>query len=79
MSAYAQVEMKDAPELLHFHLSERKKIIRRFGSDDRKSERARIRDRIDDPGIPLDRNLYFHPLAGVLRERNFDNFLLEEG
>ena len=32
---------------------------------------------MDDPVVPLDRNLYGHPLAGLLWERLFEEFVLE--
>ena len=32
-----------------------------------------------DPVVPLERNLYGHPLAGLLWERQFENVLLEHG
>ena len=32
---------------------------------------------IEDPVVPLERNLYGHPLAGLLWERQFEEVLLE--
>ena len=32
---------------------------------------------MEDPVVPLERNLYGHPLAGLLWERQFENVLLE--
>ena len=34
---------------------------------------------MEDPVVPLERNLYGHPLAGLLRERQFENILLKYG
>ena len=34
---------------------------------------------IDDPVVPLERNLYGHPLAGLLWERQFEKILLQYG
>ena len=34
---------------------------------------------IEDPVVPLERNLYGHPLAGLLWERQFEKILLKHG
>ena len=34
---------------------------------------------MEDPVVPLERNLYGHPLAGLLWERQFEKVLLEHG
>ena len=34
---------------------------------------------LEDPVVPLERNLYGHPLAGLLWERQFENILLKYG
>ena len=34
---------------------------------------------MEDPVVPLERNLYGHPLAGLLWERKFEKFLLKYG
>ena len=34
---------------------------------------------MDDPVVPLERNLYGHPLAGLLWERQFEKILLKHG
>ena len=34
---------------------------------------------MEDPVVPLERNLYGHPLAGQLWERQFEKVLLEHG
>ena len=34
---------------------------------------------MEDPVVPLERNLYGHPIAGLLWERQFENILLKHG
>ena len=34
---------------------------------------------MEDPVVPLERNLYGHPLEGLLWERQFEKVLLEQG
>ena len=34
---------------------------------------------MEDPVVPLERNLYGHPLAGLLSERQFEKILLQHG
>ena len=34
---------------------------------------------MEDPVVPLERNLYGHPLAGLLWERHFEKILLKHG
>ena len=34
---------------------------------------------MEDPVVPLERNLYGHPLAGLLCERQFEEILLQHG
>ena len=34
---------------------------------------------IQDPAVPLERNLYGHPLTGLFRERQFEKILLQHG
>ena len=34
---------------------------------------------IEDPVVPLEQNLYGHPLAGLLWERKFEKVLLKDG
>ena len=34
---------------------------------------------MEDPIVPLERNLYGHPLAGLLWEKQFENILLKHG
>ena len=35
--------------------------------------------RMEDPVVPLERNLYGHPLAGLLWERQFEKILFKYG
>ena len=73
VSAYTQVKMEDAPKLLKNPESEcpdtwirppRHKWPKSWSS-------------IEDPVVPLERNLYGHPLAGLLWERQFEKILLK--
>ena len=58
VSAYTQVKMEDAHKLLKIPKSECPDIwIRQSWSS------------MEDPVVPLERNLYGHPLAGLLWER----------
>ena len=34
---------------------------------------------MEDPVVPLERNLYGYPLAGLLGERQFEKILLKHG
>ena len=34
---------------------------------------------MEDPVVPLEKNLYGHPLAGLLWEKQFENILLKHG
>ena len=75
ISAYTQVKMEDAPSSLKISKSEcpdiwiclpRHKWPKSWSS-------------IEDPVVPLERNLYGHPLAGLLWERQFEKVLVEHG
>ena len=75
VSAFTQVKMEDAPKLLKNPKSEcpdiwiclpRHKWPKSWSS-------------IEDPVVPLERNLYGHPLAGLLWERQFEKILLKHG
>ena len=75
VSAYTQVKMEDAHKLLKIPKSEcpdikillpRHKWPKSWSS-------------MEDPGVPLERNLYGHPLAGLLWERQFEKILLKHG
>ena len=75
VSAYTQVKMEDAPKLLKIQTSEcpdiwiclpRHKWPKSWFS-------------MEDPVVPLERNLYCHLLAGLLWERQFEKILLKYG
>ena len=66
--------MKDAPEL---HLSKEKCLPKWIRIP--KARKQQHWDSTDDPVVPLERNLYDHPLAGLLWERHFEKVLIEEG
>ena len=75
VSAYTKVEMEDAPKLLKIPKSECPDIwIRLHRHKWRKSWSS-----AEDPVVPLERNLYGHPLAGLLWERQFEKILLGYG
>ena len=75
VSACTQVKMEDAPKLLKIPKSEcpdnwirlpRHKWPKSWSS-------------MEDPVVPLERNLHGHPLAGLLWERQFEKILLKYG
>ena len=67
VSAYTQVKVEDAPTLLKIPKSECPDIwIRPPKHKWPKSWSSK-----EDPDVPLERNLYGHPLAGLLWERQF--------
>ena len=73
VSAYAQVKMEDAHKLLKIPKSEcPDKWIRLPRHKWPKSWSS-----MEDPVVPLERNLYGHPSAGLLWERQFDKILLQ--
>ena len=65
VSAYTQVKMKDAPKLLKNPKSECPDIWNRLP----RHKMAKIMSSMEDPVVPLERNLYGHPLAGLLWEK----------
>ena len=75
VSAYTQVKMEDAPKLLKFHKSECPDIW--IGLPRHKWPKSW--SSMEDPVVPLERNLYGHPLAGLLWERQFEEILLKYG
>ena len=75
VSSYTQVKMEGAPKLLKIPKSECPDIwIRLPRHTWRKSWSS-----MEDPVVPLERNLYGHPLAGLLWERQFEKILLKYG
>ena len=75
VSAYTQVKMKDAPTLLKIPKSECPDIGIRVP----KHKWPISWSSTEDPVVPLERNLYGHPLAGLLWERQCENVLLKYG
>ena len=67
--------MEDAPSLLKTPKSECPDIWIRLP----KHKWPKSWSDMEDPVVPLDRNLYGHPLTGPLWEREFDTFQLEYG
>ena len=74
VSAYTQVKMEDAHKLLKILKSECPDIWIRLP----RHKWPKSRSSMEDPVVPLERNLYGHPLAGLLRERQFEKGLLEQ-
>ena len=75
VSAYTIVKMEDAPKLLKIPKSECPEIwIRLLRHKWPKSWSS-----MEDPVVPLERNLYGHPLAGLLWERQYEKILLQHG
>ena len=74
LSAKTQVKMEDAPKL-KIPKSESPDIwFRLAGHKWPKSWSS-----MEDPVVPFERNLYGHPLAGLLWEKEFENILLKYG
>ena len=72
---YHQVKMKDAPKLLKIPKSECPDIWIRLP----RHKWPKSWSSMEDPVVPLERNLYGHPLAGLLSERPFENILSKHG
>ena len=75
VSAYTQVKMEDAHKLLKIPKSECPDIWIRLP----RHKWPKSWSSMEDPVVPLDRNLYGHPLAGLLWERQFEKVLLKHG
>ena len=75
ISAYTQVRMEDAPTLLKIPKSECPDIWKRVP----KHKWPKSLSSMEDQVVPLERNLYGHPLAGLLWERQFEKILLKHG
>ena len=73
VSAYTQVKLEDAPKLLKFPKSESRDVWTRLP----RHKRPKSWDKIEDLVVPLERNLYGHPFASLLWERQFDEVFLE--
>ena len=75
VSAYTQVKMEDAPKLLKIPKSESPDIWIRPP----RHKWPKSWSGLEDPVVPLERNLYGHPLSGLLWERQFEKILLKYG
>ena len=75
VSAYTQVKMEDAPKLLTIPESECPDIWIRLP----RHKWPKSWSSMEDPVVPLERNLYGHPLAGLSCERQFEKILLKYG
>ena len=77
VSAYTQVKMEDAPQLLKMPKSECPDM---WICLPRHKKWPKSWSSIEDPVVPLERkNLYGHLLTGLLWERQFDKILLKYG
>ena len=75
VSACTQVKMEDAPKLLKIPKSECPDIWIRLP----RHKWPKSWSSIEDPVVPLERNLCSHPLAGLLWKRQFEKILLQHG
>ena len=75
VSAYTQVKMEDAHKLLKIPKSECPDIWIRLP----RHKWPNSWSSMEDPVVPLERNLYGHLLAGLLWERQFEKILLKHG
>ena len=72
VSAYIQVKMEDVPKLLKIPKSECPDIWIRLP----RHKLPKSWSSMEDPVVPLERNMYGHPLAGLLWERQLEKILL---
>ena len=72
VSAYTQVKMEDAHKLLKIPKSQCPDIWIRLP----RHKWSKSWSSMEDPVVPLERNLHGHPLAGLLWERQFEKILL---
>ena len=75
VSAFSQVNMEDAHKLVKNPKSECPDIWIRPP----RHKWPKSWSSMEDPVVPLERNLYGHPLAGLLWERQFEKILLKHG
>ena len=75
VSAYTQVQMEDAPKLLKIPKTECRDIWIRLP----RHKWPKSWSSMEDPLVPLERNLYGHPSAGLLWERQFEKILWKYG
>ena len=67
--------MEDAPKLLKIHKSECPNIWIRLP----RHKWPKSWSSMEDPVVPPERNLYGHPVAGLLWEQQFEKILLMHG
>ena len=72
---FTQVKLEDAPRLLEIPETECPDVWTRFP----RHKRPKSWETIEDPVVPLERNLYGHPSPGLSWERQFEEALLELG
>ena len=75
VSAKTQVKIEDPQKILNIPKSECPDIWIRLP----RHRWPKSWSSMEDPVVPLERNLYGHPLAGLLRERQFEKILLKYG
>ena len=75
VSAYTQVKMEDAHKLLKIPKSECPDIWIRLP----RRKWPKSWSSMEDPVVPLERNLHGHPLAGLLWSMQFEKILLKHG
>ena len=75
VAAYTQIKMEDAPKLLKIQKSECPDIWIRLP----RHKWPKSWSSMEDPVVPLERNLYGHALAGLLWERQLEKILLKYG
>ena len=75
VSAYTQIRMEDAPKLSKIPKSECPVIWIRLP----RHKWPKSLSSMEDPVVPLERNLYGPPLGGLLWERQFEQILLQHG
>ena len=76
VSAETQVKMEDAHKLLKKFQN---RNVQTFGFVYHDTNGRNHGPDMDDPVVPLERNLYGHPLAGLLWEKQFEKILLKHG
>ena len=75
VSDYTQVKMEDTPNLLKIPKSECPDIWIRLP----RHKWPKSWSSMEDPVVPLERNLFGHPLAGLVWEKQFEKILLKYG
>ena len=75
VSAYTQVKMEDAPKILKIPKSECPDIWIRLP----RHKWPKSWSSMEDPVVPLEQNLYGHPLAGLFWKRQFETILMKYG